>query len=172
MTKYAHAPRFACPITSFIPWGRGISLLHVCLYVCSCFHGTAEPLDGVAELPDTQTSQQTDVNGSYWPRTFLPSCSILSVSANSHRWNSERASASESELIGQVENDQRARARRVIDRTRATQGEWTDAPVRTPESTQGRQLNQHNIWSALNRQVASSMTWGAEKAFAESCFTV
>ena len=49
-------------------------------------------------------------------------------------WNSERASASESELIGQVENDQRAR--RVIDRTRATRGEWTDAPVR-PEAPDG-----------------------------------
>ena len=87
-------------------------------------------------------------------------------------WNSERASASESELIGQVENDQRAR--RVIDRTRATRGEWTDAPVRRlrTESTQGRQLNQHNIWSAFNLQVASWMTWGAEKAFAESCVRV
>ena len=27
-----------------------------------CVHGTAEILDGVAKLPDTQTSQQTDVN--------------------------------------------------------------------------------------------------------------
>ena len=30
-----------------------------------CIHGTAELLDGVAELPDTQTSQQTDVNETY-----------------------------------------------------------------------------------------------------------
>ena len=42
-----------------------ISLIHICLYVCSCVHGTAEPLDGVDELPDTQTSQQTDVNETY-----------------------------------------------------------------------------------------------------------
>ena len=39
-----------------------MSLPHVCLYVCVCVHGTAEPLDGVVELPDTQTSQQTNVN--------------------------------------------------------------------------------------------------------------
>ena len=41
------------------------SLPHVCLYVCSCVHGTAETLDGVEEWPDTQTSQQTDVNETY-----------------------------------------------------------------------------------------------------------
>ena len=42
-----------------------MSFPHVCLYVCSCVHGTAEPLDGVEEWPDTQTSQQTDVNETY-----------------------------------------------------------------------------------------------------------
>ena len=42
-----------------------MSLLHVCLYVCLCVHDTAEPLDGVHELPDTQTAQQTDVNETY-----------------------------------------------------------------------------------------------------------
>ena len=36
------------------------------LYVCLCVHGTAEPVDGVAELPDTQTSQQTDMNETYY----------------------------------------------------------------------------------------------------------
>ena len=39
-----------------------MSLPHVCLYVCSCVHDSAEPIDGVAELPYTQTSQQIDVN--------------------------------------------------------------------------------------------------------------
>ena len=34
-------------------------------YVCLCVHDTAEPLDGVHELPDTQTVQQTDVNETY-----------------------------------------------------------------------------------------------------------
>ena len=43
-----------------------MSLPHVCLYVCSCAHGTAEMLDGVQEWPDTQTSQQTDMNETYW----------------------------------------------------------------------------------------------------------
>ena len=43
-----------------------MSLPHVCLYVCSCVHGTAETLDGVEEWPDTQTSQQTDVNETYF----------------------------------------------------------------------------------------------------------
>ena len=28
-------------------------------------HKTADTLDGIAELPDTQTSQQTDVNETY-----------------------------------------------------------------------------------------------------------
>ena len=28
---------------------------------CLCFHETAETLDGVAELPDTETAQPTDV---------------------------------------------------------------------------------------------------------------
>ena len=42
-----------------------MSLPHVCLYVCSCVHGTAEPLDGMPELPDTQTSQQTAVNATH-----------------------------------------------------------------------------------------------------------
>ena len=44
-----------------------MTLLHVCLYVCLCVHDTAEPLDGVQELPDTQTAQQTDVNETYSP---------------------------------------------------------------------------------------------------------
>ena len=52
----------------------------------------------------------------------------------------QRTSTSESELIGQVENDQRAR--RVIDRTHAgnasaTQGEWMVAAhcgVRSPDT--------------------------------------
>ena len=39
-----------------------MSLLHVCLYICLCVHGTAEPLNDVPELPDTQMLQQTDVN--------------------------------------------------------------------------------------------------------------
>ena len=30
-----------------------------------CVHDTAESPDGVAELPDTQTQQQTDVNETY-----------------------------------------------------------------------------------------------------------
>ena len=53
-------PKFA---SSAILYVRVISLLHV--LVSSCVHGTAEPLDGVAELPDTQTSPQTDVNETY-----------------------------------------------------------------------------------------------------------
>ena len=32
-----------------------ISLLRIYLYVCSCVHDTAEPLDVVAVLPDTQS---------------------------------------------------------------------------------------------------------------------
>ena len=46
---------------------QSMSLPHVCLYVCSCVHGTAETLDGVEEWPDTQTqtSQQTDMNETY-----------------------------------------------------------------------------------------------------------
>ena len=48
-----------------------MSLPHVCLYVCSCVHGTAETLDGVEEWLDTQTSQQTDVNETYYYVTFL-----------------------------------------------------------------------------------------------------
>ena len=36
-------------------------LIQVCLYACLCVHGVAETLDGVAELPGTQTAQQTDV---------------------------------------------------------------------------------------------------------------
>ena len=39
-----------------------IGLIHICLYGCLCVHETAATLDGVAELPGTQTSQQTDVN--------------------------------------------------------------------------------------------------------------
>ena len=42
-----------------------MSLPRVCLYVCSCVHGTAETLDGVEEWPDTQRAQQTDVNETY-----------------------------------------------------------------------------------------------------------
>ena len=53
-----------------------MSLPDVCLYVCSCVHGTAETLDGVEELPDTQTSQQTDVIETYYrirrPKRILP----------------------------------------------------------------------------------------------------
>ena len=47
-----------------------MSLPHVCLYVCSCVHDSAEPIDGVAELPYTQTSQQIDVNVSH--STVIP----------------------------------------------------------------------------------------------------
>ena len=39
-----------------------MGLIHVCLYAV---HGTAEMVDGVAELPDTQTSQQTGVKETY-----------------------------------------------------------------------------------------------------------
>ena len=39
-----------------------MSLLNVCLYVCSCIHGTAEPRDDMPEMPDSQTSQPTDLN--------------------------------------------------------------------------------------------------------------
>ena len=39
-----------------------ICVIHICLYGCLCVHETAATLDGVAELPGTQTSQQTDVN--------------------------------------------------------------------------------------------------------------
>ena len=36
------------------------------MYACLCVHGTAETLDGVAELPDTQTALvQTDVKETY-----------------------------------------------------------------------------------------------------------
>ena len=42
-----------------------IGLLHIGLYACLCVHGTAETLDGVAELPDTQTALQTDVKETY-----------------------------------------------------------------------------------------------------------
>ena len=31
-----------------------------------CVHEIADTLDGVAELPDTQTSLQTGVNATYW----------------------------------------------------------------------------------------------------------
>ena len=40
-------------------------LILVCLYHSLCVYGTAETLDGVAELPDTQTAQQTDVKETY-----------------------------------------------------------------------------------------------------------
>ena len=42
-----------------------IGLIHVCLYACLCVHLTAETLDGVAELSDTQTALQTDVKETY-----------------------------------------------------------------------------------------------------------
>ena len=44
---------------------RGIGLIHICLYPCLCVHGTAETLDGVSELPDTQAAQQTDMKETY-----------------------------------------------------------------------------------------------------------
>ena len=34
-------------------------------HVCFSVHGTDEPLDGVAGLPDIQTSQETEVNETY-----------------------------------------------------------------------------------------------------------
>ena len=42
-----------------------IGLIQVCLYACLYVFGTAETLDGVAELPDTQTAQQTDTKETY-----------------------------------------------------------------------------------------------------------
>ena len=42
-----------------------MSLPHICLYDCSSVHGTAVTLDSVEEVPDTQTSQQTDINETY-----------------------------------------------------------------------------------------------------------
>ena len=57
-----------------------IGLIHICLYGCLCVHETAATLDGVAELPGTQTSQQTDVNECHWEMIetgTLPSKSIV-----------------------------------------------------------------------------------------------
>ena len=42
-----------------------MDLIHICLHACLCVHGTAETLDGVAELPDTQTTRTTDVKETY-----------------------------------------------------------------------------------------------------------
>ena len=53
------------PSTASVWHHPAMSLPHVCLYVCLCVHGTAEMLDCVEEWPDTQTSQQTDVNETY-----------------------------------------------------------------------------------------------------------
>ena len=50
-------------VTSVI---RSMGLIHVCLYGCSNAHVfMCKMPDCVAELPDTQTSQQTDVNEIY-----------------------------------------------------------------------------------------------------------
>ena len=49
---------------SLLRYDKLIRLLHVNLYVCSFDHDIAELLDGVAELPDTQALQQTDLNES------------------------------------------------------------------------------------------------------------
>ena len=38
-----------------------MGLIHSCL----CVHETADTIDGVAELPDTQISLQTGVNATY-----------------------------------------------------------------------------------------------------------
>ena len=57
--KFGHASKLGWKL------GSSISLIHVCLYPCLCVHGTAEKLDGVAELPDTQTAQQTDMKETY-----------------------------------------------------------------------------------------------------------
>ena len=49
-----------------------IGVIHICLYGCLCVHETAATLDGVAELPGTQTSQQTDVNECHSLSTYVP----------------------------------------------------------------------------------------------------
>ena len=36
-----------------------IDLIHVCLHGCLCIHGTAETLDGIVELPCTQTEMSS-----------------------------------------------------------------------------------------------------------------
>ena len=47
-----------------------INLHHLCLYVCLCVHGTAELLDGMAELPDTQTSELSQQTNAKTLSTF------------------------------------------------------------------------------------------------------
>ena len=42
-----------------------IGPIHSCLYGCLCVYETANTIDGIAELPDTQTSLQTDVDETY-----------------------------------------------------------------------------------------------------------
>ena len=49
------------------------------MYHCLSVHGTAEMLDGVAELPDTQTAQQTDVKDTYCVGDFKIRMSIVMV---------------------------------------------------------------------------------------------
>ena len=44
-----------------------MGLIHICLHACLCVQLTAETLDGVTELPDTQTALQTDVKETYLP---------------------------------------------------------------------------------------------------------
>ena len=48
-----------------------MSLSHICLYVCLCVQNSAELIDGVAELPDKQTLQQTDVNETHLTESWV-----------------------------------------------------------------------------------------------------
>ena len=47
---------------SFSAVGDGDARQQAYVFRCRCVHRTAVSLDGVAELPDTQKSRQTDAN--------------------------------------------------------------------------------------------------------------
>ena len=51
------------------------------LFVCSVFsvHGTAESLHGVDDLPDTQTSQHTDMNEIYSVKALATCCDCFQI---------------------------------------------------------------------------------------------
>ena len=57
--KQPFNPKIGMPIV----FNRSNSCLFVCLFVCTLNSWNA--IDGVAELPDTQTALQTDVRGTY-----------------------------------------------------------------------------------------------------------
>ena len=62
---------------------------HSCyLYACLCVHGRAETLDGVAELPNTQTAQQTDVSETnLWTQKFTRPVHDISESKEEYGGN-------------------------------------------------------------------------------------